>query len=172
MRHLIWLPLLVLLLVKCSYAQSCNPASLYYIVRDEKGKVLSRAELTSTYEQLPRQIGDANTSIAEVSFTPDGETYYWPEDAEWEKGTKLPALLFANASTCTMNLNEVTLKYHDKEMRLVFGMNISRTQDDRRPVIDSLPFQNGAFKLDLMGFTPSRDKRIPATRWKRLKRPS
>src|SRR4030095_9303769 len=80
------------------------------MVSDEKGKVVSRAALTSIYKELPGQIGDANTSDGEVSFTPDERTYYRSEDADWEKGAKVPALLFANATTCTMRLGEVTLK--------------------------------------------------------------
>ncbi len=170
MRHTIWPTLLLLLLAKCSYAQSCNPASLSYIVRDEKGKVVSNATLTSIYEKLPKQIGDANTSINEVSFAPDKRTFYWPEDIEWQKGTKLPALLFSNAGTCTMHLSEVSLSYNRKTMRLLFDVDISRTQDDRRPVVDSLPFQNGTFRLDLTRWSRVRDKLIPATHWKRVKR--
>src|SRR5215510_5967582 len=42
-----------------SRAQSCNPAVVNYIVRDEGGKVLSAAELKSIFEQLPKSIGDA-----------------------------------------------------------------------------------------------------------------
>jgi len=170
MRHTIWLTLLLLFLIKCSYAQSCNPASLSYIVRDEKGKVVSHATLTSIHEKLPKRIGDADTSLDEVSFAPDKATFYWPEDTEWQKGTKLPALLFSNAATCTMHLSEVSLSFNGKTMRLLFDVDISRTQDDRRPVVESLPFQNGTFRLDLARWTRVRDKVIPATHWKRVKR--
>ena len=170
MRHTIWLTLLLLFLVKCSYAQSCNPASLSYIVRDEKGKVVSQETLTSIYEKLPKQIGDANTWVNEVSFAPDKATFYWPEDVEWKQGTKLPALSFSNAATCIMHLGEASLTYNGKTMRLLFDVDISRTQDDRRPVVDSLPFKNGTFRLDLTRWTRVRDKLIPATHWKRVKR--
>jgi len=139
-------------------------------VRDEKGKVVSHATLTSISEKLPKQIGDANTSVDEVSFAPDKATFYWPEDVEWQKGTKLPALLFSNASTCTMHLGEVSLTYNGKTMRLLFNVDITRTQDERRPVVDSVPFQNGTFRLDLTPWTRVRDKLIPATYWKRVKR--
>jgi hypothetical protein len=52
-------------------------------------------------------------------------------------------------------------------MRLRFDIDISRTQDDRQQVVDSLRFQNGVFHLDLTGWTRDRNKLIPATRWKK-----
>ncbi len=148
-------------------AQSCNPAVVNYLVRDEAGNVLSEAELKAVYEQLPKSIGDAHTSAGEVSFADDGESFYWPESVDWEKGKKAPSLHFANAAACAMRLTEVTLTYHSKRMRLIFNIDIDRKQPDRRLVIDSLPFQSGAFKLDLSGWSHRRDELIPAERWKR-----
>jgi len=68
-----------------SQPQSCNPAVVNYIVRDEGGKVLSEAELKSIYEQLPKSIGDAHTDVGEVSFADDGKSFYWPESVDWKK---------------------------------------------------------------------------------------
>jgi hypothetical protein len=163
-----------LLLATCapgdpSRAQSCNPAVVNYIVRDEGGKVLSAAELKSIYEQLPKSIGDARLDVGEVSFAADGKSFYWPESVDWEKGKKAPSLQFANAETCTMRLTEATLTHHNKRMRLIFNIDIARKQPDRRPVIDSLPFQEGVFELDLSGWSHSEDKVIPAERWKKVK---
>ena len=165
MRQVIFLLLSMLFLIKASYAQSCNPAAVDYLVRDENGKLLTRELLNAVFEQLPKQIGDATVTQGEVSLKTDKETYYWPEDADWEKGTKLDALLFSNAGTCTMKLGEVTLKYQGKTMRLRFNINIDRTQNDRRQVVDSLPFQNGTFNLDLTKWNRATDKLIPATSW-------
>jgi len=95
-------------------------------------------------------------------------TYYWPESVEWNKGRKIPVLEFANAGTCTLNLPRLDLEYHGKKMTLIFNINIERSQVDRRPVVDSLPFQEGTYVLDLSGWSRSRDKMIPATRWKKL----
>jgi hypothetical protein len=148
-------------------AQSCNPAVVDYIVRDEKGNVLSGEELKAIHQQLPETIGNANTAVGEVSFTSDGVTYYWPESVDWDKGKKVSTLEFANAGTCTLNLPRVDLAYHGMKMTLIFEISIERYQDDRRPVIDSLPFQNGTFILDLSSWSHSRDKLIPATRWKK-----
>jgi hypothetical protein len=160
--------LLVFLLAIVFNAQSCNPAVVDYIIRDEKGQVISEADVKSIVSQLPKQVGNANVADTQVSFATDKQTYYWPESVEWEKGNKLPALSFANAATCTLHLEEVTLTYHNKKMRLIFNIDIERSQKDRRPVVDSLRFQEGTFKLDLTGWTKDEDKLIPATRWKKL----
>jgi len=164
----IFLGLLFLPLTAVS-AQYCNPAVVDYIVRDEKGNVLSGEELKTIHQQLPETIGKADTAVGEVSFISDGETYYWPESVDWDKGRKVSTLEFANAGTCTLNLPRVDLAYHGMKMTLIFEISIERYQDDRRPVIDSLPFQNGTFILELSGWSHSRDKMIQATRWKKLK---
>jgi hypothetical protein len=151
-----------------TFAQFCNPAVVNYIVRDENGQVLSEPELKTVHEQLPESIGSARTYVGEVSFKDDGKTYYWPESADWGQGRKVTSLGFANAETCAMPLTEVTLTYHNRKMRLIFNLDITRTQPDRRLVIDSLPFQTGAFKLDLSGWSHSRNEVIPAERWKKV----
>src|SRR5262249_839750 len=150
-------------------AQSCNPAVVSYLARDEQGAILSETELKSVYERLPKTIGDASLNTSQVSFKADNETYYWPESADWDKGNKQPALEFATAAACTMHLTEVTLAYHQKRMRLIFDISIDRNQDARRIVVDSLPFQEGTFRLDLNGWSQERDKLIASARWKKVK---
>lgn len=149
-------------------AQYCNPAVISLIVRDENGNVLKETELKSIFEQLPKSIGDAQLFTGEVSFADDGRTFYWPESTDWEKGKKVPALQFINNETCQMRLAQVTITYHNKKMRLVFNIDIARAQPDRRPVIDSLPFQEGTFLLDLSGWPRDEDKMIPSGRWKKI----
>ena len=155
--------------VTVARAQSCNPAVVSYIVRDEKGNVLTETQLKEVYEQLPKAIGDAHTFLGEVSFAADGKSFYRPESVEFEKGKKVPALEFINSETCTMQLSEVTLTYHQKKMRLIFNIGIERSQADRRPVVDSPKFQEGAFELNLSGWPGEGDRMIPATRWKPVK---
>src|ERR1700752_3098655 len=93
MRYMILLPLLFLLVpTKISLGQSCNPAAVHYIVRDEKGRVLSAAELKTVAELLPKKIDDADTDDFEVSLAADKKTFYWQDSTEGEKGTKVPAL--------------------------------------------------------------------------------
>src|SRR4030095_4399181 len=169
MVKLLCLLFLLTVMVSTNYAQSCNPAAVHYIVRDEKGNVLTEADLKMVANQVPKQIGDATTSVGETSLAPDNNTFYWPESVEWEKGTRIPSLDFSNAGICAMRFSEVTLMYHNKKMRLIFDIEILRFQDDRRPVVNSLPFQAGTFRLDMRGWTHERDKVIPASRWKRVK---
>ena len=165
----VWLVLALLALThNLTRAQSCNPAVVSYIVRDENAQVLSAAEFKTIYEQLPKTIGEAHSYLSEVSFKDDGKTYYWPESAHWGQGRKVTSLEFANAETCAMALTEVTLIYHDKQMRLIFNLDITRTQPDRRLVIDALPFQTGTFELDLRGWSRRGDEMIPAERWKKV----
>jgi hypothetical protein len=151
-----------------SPAQSCNPAVVSLILRDEKGNPLSAATLKTIYEQLPKLIGDARPSLSEVSFADDRKTYYWPEDVDFSKGKKVPSIEFVNNETCTMQFPEVTLKYQNKTMRLVFNIHISRDQQDRRPVIQCPTFQEGAFQLDLSGWSREPELMITAERWKKL----
>ena len=160
---------LLLLSWTSAQAQSCNPAVVSYIIRDEKGAVIKGEELKSVHQQLPEKIGDAQTSVGEVSFAGDGVTFYWPESVEYPKGTKIPVLEFANARTCTMNLGQVDLSHRGKQMHLLFNIEIARFQDDRRPVIDSLPFREGTYRLDLTGWPHSSEKLIPANRWKKVR---
>jgi hypothetical protein len=150
-------------------AQSCNPAAVSYIVRNEQGRVVSGEELKVLQQQIPKIVGNADTSVGEVSFASDGVTFYWHESVDWDKGKKVPALEFANAKTCILNFPGVDLTYHGKKMRLIFNITIDRNQHDRRPVIDSLPFQEGTFVLDLTSWSHNEDKMIPATLWKKSK---
>jgi hypothetical protein len=67
-----------------------------------------------------------------------------------------------------MHLSEVTFVYHEKRMRLIFNIDIARNQPNRRPVIDSLGFQEGTFEFDKSG-RPEADEIVPSIRWKKVK---
>ena len=166
---LAFLMALLLLASMSASAQSCNPAAVSYIVRDEQGSVISGEELKALHQQLPKTIGNADTFVGEVSFAGDQVTFYWPESVDFDKGNKIPALEFANAKTCTLDFPSVDLTYHGKKMRLIFNLTIDRSQHDRRPVIDSLPFQEGTFVLDLTSWSRNENKLIPASLWKKTK---
>jgi len=160
---------LFLLTATSANAQSCNPAAVSYIVRDEQGRVIGGEQLKILQQQLPKTIGNADTLVGEVSLASDRVTFYRQESVDWDKGNKIPALEFANAKTCTLSLPTVDLTYHGKKMHLVFNINIDRHQPDRRPVVDSLPFAEGTFVLDLTSWPRGEDKLIPATLWKQSK---
>jgi hypothetical protein len=151
-----------------SYAQSCNPAVVSYLVRDENGKLLGEPELKAVQEQLPKSIGDADTFLGEISLAEDGKSIYRPESVNFANGKKMPALEFINAKTCTMHVSEVILVYHEKRMRLIFDIDITRNQSNRRPVIDSLVFQEGTFEFD-KSLLPEGDELVPANSWKKVK---
>lgn len=150
---------------KPAQAQSCNPAAVHYIVRDESGTILSADQLKSLVEKLPKNFGSAELMVGEVLFADDGVTFYWPESSEQHDGKKVPVLEFVDSGTCAMKLGQVDLSYHGKTMHLVFNLEIGRYQDDRRPVIDALPFRTGTFLLDQTGWSHRRDQLIPATKW-------
>jgi hypothetical protein len=53
-------------------------------------------------------------------------------------------------------------------MRLIINTAYSRSGGYHRQVIDSLPFQEGTFQLDLTGWPERSDKLVPAYRWKKV----
>jgi hypothetical protein len=146
--------------------QSCNPAVVSYLVRDEQGSPLDETDLKTISGQLPASDEGTRPFVGEVSFANDGRSFYRPESIEAPSGKMVSMLQLINAETCTMHLSEVTLSYHHKTMRLVFNIDIARNQADRRLVIDSLPFQEGSFELSLSGWSHPINEMIPATRWK------
>jgi hypothetical protein len=158
---------LVLLFATIAQAQSCNPATVSLVVHDEKGAILTESDLKTLAAALPGSIGDAEISVGEVSLAPDEKSFYWDESTDFPKGKKVPALHFSNAATCVMNLGEVMLEFHGRKMQLRFNIEIDRSTNDRRPVVQSPKFQNGLFELDLKDWSHDRNGIIPSDRWKR-----
>jgi hypothetical protein len=169
MRLTICAPLLLLLIATTAQAQYCNPASVALILRDSKGTVLTETDVKSVAAALPKEIGDATIWVGEVSFAPDNTTVYSDTSTDFEKGRKVPALMFSNAATCTMKLTEATLEHKGQKMHLIFNIDISRETRDRHPAVDAPKFQNGTFRLDLSHWSHPEDKLIPAINWKRPK---
>jgi hypothetical protein len=145
-------------------AQECRPAVVNYIVRDESGKELAEPALKSISEKLPEKIDEASIYIGEVYFAKDGKAFYSPYSSERKKGKMVRSLSFGSVGPCIVNLKEATLSYHGKRMRLVFNIDINR----RNVVVESLPFQEGTFELDLTGWSLDQQIAIPATRWKKV----
>lgn len=141
--------LIVSAVLNPAQAQSCNPAVVSYLVRDEKGELMSAENLkTLAAGFLEEKVGNSLVYVDEVSFAEDGVTFYWPESVEWQKGKKSPSLTFANAETCTMNLTQIVLVHNKKKMRLVFNVDIARAQKDRRPVIDSIALPGRNLRIE------------------------
>jgi hypothetical protein len=152
------------------YAQSCQPAAVDYIVRDEGGKVLGEIELKAVYERmskLPSEVGDVYVGTA---FLATGwKTFYSPYSEDRKNGEKVPVIAFEHSGPCHLKFTDATLEYDGKKMRLIFAVDIpSKEQPVHDMVIDSLPFQGGTFKLDPSGLEHEDHRVMAASRWKRV----
>jgi hypothetical protein len=169
--HRLWFRGALLIFVACVstgsiYAQACEPASVDYIVRDERGKELGKSELNAVYERmskLPREVGEVYVGTAILAK--DRKTFYSPYSEESKSGEEVPVITIFNMVSCRIKFADSTLEYHGKKMRLFF--DVDSEQLVHHMVIDSLPFQEGTFKLDLSGLEQA-DRVIAATRWKRV----
>src|SRR5690348_8500765 len=123
-----------------SWAQSCRPAELNYIVRDQKGNVLSESALKTIYKQekVP------GFGVGTVALTKEGTLIGYTANKPAEM---LPVIYVANAATCRVKVGEFTLEYGGRQMHLIFDLDIDR----RAYTIDSLPFRPGTFRLDQKG---------------------
>jgi len=151
---------------KEAFGQSCRPAVVSYLVRDEKGKVLNETELGLISKEMTSGWG-----IRKIAFSEDGKSLIseYSEDAK-RAVNQIPVLTVSNATKCELWVKEVTLKYGARTMRLVFNLHVYR----RAIAIDSLPFADGTFQLGLEKEWPDKtepyqgDSYIPAVRWKKV----
>jgi hypothetical protein len=149
-----------------AYGQSCRPAVIAYIVRDGKGNVLNEAQLQSLRKGL-----ESWWNIRRLPFSENGKTLISEYSAEADQAKNLlPVLYVADSAGCEVGLTEVTLKYGGKSMRLLFNVRVFR----RAIAIDSLPFEEGTFELQLDSELPDRKEPyrgegyLPAERWKKI----
>jgi hypothetical protein len=151
-------------------AQSCQPAVVSYIIRDESGRVLGKSELNVVYERiskLPTEVGAVY--IGTAFMAKDRKTFYSPYSEERARGEEVPLIAFGHDGPCRLKFSDATLEYHGKKMRLIFDVDIpSEKQPVHDLVIDSLPFQEGTFKLDLSGLAQQDHRVMAATRWKKV----
>jgi hypothetical protein len=152
--------------IEAACGQSCRPAVVGYIVRDEKGNVLNEAQLESVRKEMT-----SRWDIRRMPFSEDGKTLIGEYSEEAKRAKILvPTLFVANASTCELGLEEVTLKYDGKTMRLRFKLWVYR----RAIAVDSLPFEEGTFELEMDKEWPDRkesykgESYILAKRWKKI----
>lgn len=152
------LGLLSLLLFSCGTAvtaQICGPAQLKYIVRDSKGKIV-----------------DAST-LGESSFTGEKAKYWkrvastvsFTEPGKNRKPVEVKSLTYSGGGDCHLQVDEVTIKMDGKSMHLIFGRSLQTYPSGSfgYQVIDSLPFQQGTFKLE-----DSSEENVPASKWKKV----
>ncbi len=152
------------------YAQSCHPAVVNYIVRDEKGNVLGESELNAVYERISKLPSEVGSVYVETAFlAKDRKTFYSPYSEERKSGEEVPVIAFGHSGPCHLKFADSTLEYHGKKMRLIFDVDIpSKEQPVYDMVVDSLPFQEGTFKLDLSGLEQYDHRVMAASRWKRV----
>jgi len=137
-------------------AQKCPYAAAYYVVRGEDGMVLDEAELKTVREQSLNPIGDDNLRMFLGTLSRRADGKYRHGQLE---GARIPVLDF-HGDGCVVRLAEITLVYRQRRMRLIFdvdlGVSFGQADDfGRRPtliVVESLPFQEGTFRLDLRGW--------------------
>ena len=111
--------------------------------------------------------------VGTLYVSEDGKRYERSYIEEPNKaGKKIPVLSYVDVSyICRMKVSEATLTYRGKTMRLIFNVDIPNKELPFNSLtVDSLPFQEGTFKLDLSG---GRDedwgKGVPARRWKKVR---
>jgi hypothetical protein len=152
------------------YAQACHPAAVNYIVRDDRGRVLGESELNVVYERMSKLPGEVGVVYVGTAFmAKDRKTFYSPYSEERKSGEEVPLIAFEHDGPCQLKLADATLEYQGKKMRLIFDVDIpSKEQPVHDLVIDSLPFQEGTFKLDLSGLEQDDHRVMAATRWKRV----
>jgi hypothetical protein len=153
-----------------TYAQECQPAAVNYIVRDEAGKVLGESELNAVYERIAKLPSEVGSVYMGTAFLAKGwKTFYSPYSEERKGSEEVSVIAFGHSGPCQLKFADSTLEYHGKKMRLFFDVDIpSKEQPVLDMVIDSLPFQEGTFKLDLSGLKQEEHRVMAASRWKRI----
>lgn len=135
-------PLLLLLLacVQTTRAQLCPGSQVYLIVRDEQGRVIDPAPL-STRNRSTRTFDFVRVETIDL---PDG----FPGEARGVKSLKY------SDDGCTLrSVEETTFELGGKRMRLVFR-NAKRLKDRSTfYTIDLPPFGQGTFEIDLSNQT-------------------
>ena len=138
-------------------AQRCPPVGIFYVVHDTDGATLDLAELSTVFEQSPPPGGDGSARLVSLRLAADGS--YLPPGAS---GGPIPALLIMGKDECQLRLTEMTLVHRQRRMRLIFNVAqrwVTGAEATVRPlkapyfmIVDSIPFREGTFELDLAGW--------------------
>jgi hypothetical protein len=145
-------------------AQSCRPSQLFYVVRDERGRVMDPAGL-----QAPNFIEDMIGVVKTARDSTGSMAVEIGLDKEKTRslllqkfGSEKVRALYEVRGSCrfseTINFK---LTLHQKNMNLILKV---RGAGDF--LVDSLPFQQGTFQIDLSN-PPGRGF-FPATMWRKV----
>jgi hypothetical protein len=127
-------------LASVAYPQRCG-GTLDYLIRDEKGKLLSADQVRAGLAEIERGILYPNISrpsylLSSVRYAPNTE---YPME-ELERAPK--SLQFKTG--CKTRLKSVALTYRNQVMILVFR----NVPVEANFYVDSLPFQAGMFEIE------------------------
>lgn len=139
-RLILFFAVIFLCSAQYNFAQLCT-GSLSYVIRDESGAKMSESQLEKV---IIREI-DGKEPVMEKKAILGKDS---PEQVYYKVGSTgdLIRIRFANplyVPDLCGNINSLTLQYEKKTMMLLF----ENTDNWRRYVIDSLPFQEGIFRL-------------------------
>src|SRR5690348_8326288 len=90
-------------------AQSCRPAEVDYIVRDEKGKVMTEGETQKVFAQMPKPAQGVHTLDVAADGTLVG---YSAKPA----ASKLASIYYVDAKMCHLKVGQLTLKHAGRTM--------------------------------------------------------
>lgn len=114
-------------------AQICAGSSLRYVVRDEKGKVIDPTDIYETKTRSKvEELKDAQKAVKGVAGN----------DAK---------VIRASGMCNFREPVQVMVKLNSKVMNLTFLMPVLGEYDSRSFLVDSIPFQAGAFEINLAG---------------------
>lgn len=156
---------LIFLAPQVARAQTCLGSQLTYFVRDEKGKPMDEVSRDLWYDP-----NNGASSVFKWEFR-------WEDLSKAHDDQKIPLpqsisqskarlAVFGTTGMCSFSAPvKLQLKLKGEIMTLVF--NAARAHDQWY-TIDSLPFQPGAFQMDLPLINPRSEKFYPAANWKKI----
>ncbi|HYW70870.1 MAG TPA: hypothetical protein VE961_07545 [Pyrinomonadaceae bacterium] len=145
-------------------AQSCRPTMLYYLVRDEKGKPVPPADKNISYQTKAKYTGWWDEGYEDVLNSAE-----MPKDVTGLNG-KILKLYTGDGAACFFQ-KPVTLQIelNGKKMELIFKPLQDLKAKSADYVVDSLPFQEGTFEIDLTFRKQWPPQFYPATGWQKMK---
>ncbi len=156
----------ILLIATGAHGQICAGSHLTYIVRDTKGVAIDASGKHLHYE------GDSDSPYGRW-YSSDRDfirsrTMQVPDEVNKLRG-RIAALEVSGMCIFKQPVN-LQLTFAGKTMNLTFLMPRLGEYDSRDFLVDSLPFRQGAFEMELTVNPDHTSRFYPATNWKKVKR--
>lgn len=153
-----------------SFGQYCRGSSLFYIVRDAKGKIINPARLDAPafIEEDVMEISYAEAEKPREGYWLAGEVVKEARKDKFAGLDKETGSLFAlyehSGGACSFS-KPITYKLTlgKKTMNLVFSFAPPRNDSPEIFLVDSLPFQQGTFEIQL----PERTGNYEGENWRK-----